>query len=1155
MVKRFISRFRRRPLLVVVVALAALALGASAAQAETRAPGWEITSTTFPTNLAPSGGTGTIEVNVYNIGAVPSTGAVTVTDTLPAGVIATEAADAQSGGGGGTLNEFGLWECSAGHVVTCTNTANLPTIPIPQPQPQHPGEAEPHERGSGTILHIGIVVKVETSVPGTLVNHVTVAGGGALAPASSTAPITISSTPAPFGFQNTDGWFSNADGTIDTQAGSHPYEFTYNFDMNTARSSRGGLNPAGGQPRNLTVNLPPGFVGNPTAVPQCTRQELEEETCSPSSQVGTVIANAKTGELVPFRVSLPVYNMVPPSGLPAQFALELFGVFVYLDAGVRSGGDYGITVHNNNLPQEQVMDGRVTFWGEPADPSHDEDRFSTVMTGNGFACVTGCPSGGPHVPFLTLPTSCAGGPQSYTASADAWETEGFGEASFLSHDSNAIPSGVTGCDQLGFAPTITVSPDTSAADTPAGLTVDVRAPQEGLVTPGNLATSDIKDTTVTLPAGFVINPGQAAGLQACQANQDALTTPTEKAEGKEDTGPVQCPNASKVGEDEIETPLLAKPLKGVVYVLQSNPPELKLLVTASGEGVNLKLVGVVHLNESTGQLTTTFSETPELPFTDFKLSFSGGAQAALDTPTRCGEYTTTSDFTPWSTPTVADVFPSSGFQISSGPDGSACPSSSLPFGPSLNAGATTDQAGAFTGFSLLLRSGDGQQRIEKLQFKAPEGLSGMLSAVPLCPEPQAAQGTCSAASQIGHSTVASGPGPYPLTVPQPGDPESPIYLTGPYNGRGACNVSEAGCAPFGLTIVTHVIVGPFNLGNVITRAKIEVDRHTAQITVTTDALPQVIDGVPTDLRLVDAEIDRPGFMFNPTNCNASAFSGTATGTPPPGAGGPGASAPLSDRFQVLSCQSLKFAPSFKVSTSGKTSKARGASLTAKIVYPSTPPGAQATNYANIARAKVDLPKQLPSRLTTLQKACTNAQFEANPAGCPAASVIGHARVITPLLPVPVEGPAYFVSHGGEAFPSLIMVLQGYGVRVDLIGTTFISKAGITSSTFKTTPDVPLTSFELTLPQGKFSALAANGNLCTSKLAMPTEFVAQNGAKINESTKISVTGCAKVKALTRSQKLTRALKVCKKKAKAKRSGCQAKARKQYGAVKKAKKGRK
>lgn len=641
---------------------------------------------------------------------------------------------------------------------------------------------------------------------------------------------------------------------------------------------------------------------------------------------------------------------------------------------------------------------------------------------------------------------------------------------------------------------MSVAPDTTQAETPAGYTVEVKAPQDGLTAVGGLSTSNIKDTTVTLPEGVAINPGQARGLVTCAMSQSALGTEGEPS----------CPSASKVGTDEIETPLLPSKLEGSVYVLDSNPPNLKLLVAASGEGVNLKLLGNVHLDESTGRLTTTFKETPELPFTNFKLSFSGGAQAALYTPSKCGSYKTTSDFAPWSTPGIADAFPSSEFLIDSGPNGSAC--GAQPFAPTLTAGSTTDQAGGYTNFSLLLTRPDGQQRISTLQFKAPKGLLGMISKVPLCPEAQAAAGTCSAASQIGHTTVEAGPGSAPLVIPEPGQPPAPIYLTGGYKG-----------APYGLSIAVPVLAGPFNLGTVVVRASIAVDPVTAQLTITTDPLPSILDGVPTDLRAINAVIDRPGFMFNPTNCESQSFSGSATSTE-------GATAPIASHFQMGSCRSLTFAPNFKVSTAAQSSKANGASLDAKILYPTVAPGAnQASSQANIASVKVDLPIQLPSRLTTLQKACLAKVFEENPAKCPKESLVGSATAITPVLPVPLTGPAYFVSHGGEAFPSLIVVLQGYGVTVDLTGTTFISKAGITSSTFKQVPDVPISSFELKLPQGRFSALGANlpesakGSFCGLKLQMPTAFTAQNGAVIHQSTPIAIEGCSAKLSLTHALK--------------------------------------
>jgi hypothetical protein len=1160
------------PLFVLCV-LAILALGAAPALATTEGPGWELTASTVPTYLPPSG-KGTLNIRVYNVGAAASHGTVTVTDTLPAGVTATRAGNyegtgAEQGPGGGEdpRLESELWECTGNgpggavmgaSVVTCTNKEAPGPKGLSLAEFDGGGGAPSTETPKpGVDLNeqppVAIAVDAGAEASG-LVNHVTIAGGGAPTPASTQDPITISSATPGFGFVGWDGWMSNADGTLDTQAGSHPYEATFSFDLAQAlvRNKAGevvspGTGVADGEARDIEVALPPGLVVNPAAVPQCTRGQLDNETCPQGSMVGTSTVYLSESGSVGNGLGMQVFNLVPPPGVPAELGFNFGGILTFLDGSVRSGGNYGITSHIDRIPQRAIEGSVVTLWNVPGEASHDPWRVGkvggcppeTITTrqteGSVYeSCLA--PQSPSTKPFLTLETAC-GSPGPTTIRANTWQDETVeAKDEYELHDSNGNATEYAGCEHLQFAPLITTSPDTAKADTPAGLTVEVKPPIGGLEQQEGLSTSDIQDTSVTLPEGFVINPGQAAGLQACGPAEDGLTTTVEKAEGKENDDPPSCPGASKVGTVAITTPVLAHNLEGDVYVLQSNPPELKLLVAASGEGVNIKLVGVVHLNEQTGQITTKFEGTPELPFTDFKLSFSGGAQAALDTPTQCGSYEATADFTPWSHPFLSDFDTNAAFSLTEGPGGTACPGNPMGFSPTLTAGSTTDQAGGFTDFSLLLQRGDGQQRIEKLSFKAPAGLSGMLSSVPLCGEAQANAGTCPAASHIGHAVVSSGPGPYPLVLPQPGDPELPIYLTGPYGG-----------APFGLSIVTPVLAGPFNLGTIVTRAKIEVDPHTAQITVTTNPLPQVVAGVPTDLRSIDAVIDRPGFMFNPTNCNAQSFSGTATGTPPPGAGGSGATAAISSPFGVGSCRSLEFKPKFAVSTSGKTSKANGASLTAKVSYPTAAQGTQ----SNITRVKVDLPKQLPSRLTTLQKACTNAQFEANPAGCPAASIIGHAVVHTALLPVPLTGPAYFVSHGGEAFPSLIMVLQGDGVSVDLVGTTFISKAGITSSTFRTVPDVPFSTFELTLPEGKYSALAANlpgkvkGSFCGQTLAMPTEFLAQNGLKINASTKLAVSGCAKKKAATRAQKLTAALKACNKKAKDKRASCETTARHRYG----------
>ncbi len=1076
------KRSFKRGFLIALVAISAfLALTCTALALEAK-PGWESNTRVYPTNLKP-GGKGVVVVQVFNTGAGSTTGPVTVTDTLPPGLEATEAGAIENFGEVNKeiveyyeeneadlgLEQLRVWDCSGTTVVTCHTG------------PGAGGIERPME--SGFAGRIGIKVNVVGS-PGTVTNRVTVSGGGAPSSSERTSDLTIGSTEPGFGLAGQfDGWFGNADGTTDTQAGSHPYEMTLNFALNNA----GGYFSAGGPLREISLKLPPGLVGDPHAVPQCSRQQFIlgiGSECPADTQVGTdrpsVNPEGERGN-ADWGVRIPVYNLVPPPGEPAEFGFQFAGSLILVDTGVRSGSDYGITGAVRNL-SHQIVFNSITFWGVPDEESHDHERC--------VSSTCGLPAGSAKPrPLLTLPTSCEG-PQTLGLTADSWNSSlPTSKETVEIHDQNGVSTGFTGCEHLGFNTQLNIAPDTSFADTPAGLTVDVKAPQEGLSDADSLATSNIKDTTVALPAGVAINPGQAAGLGECGPAEDGLTTEAEKAEGKEDNGPAHCPNSSQVGTDEIETPLLNKPLKGNVYVMPSEPPHIRLLVTANGEGVFAKIVGDVHLNEQTGQLVTTFSDTPELPFTDFKLSFSGGAQAALSTPVHCGSYTSTSDFTAWSSPAVEDLFPHSSFQITAGTGGGACPSSPSSFTPSMIAGSTTDQAGGFTDFSLLLTRPDDQQRVSNLQFKTPEGLLGMIGNVPLCAEAQANAGTCSSASQIGHTVVEAGPGPYPLVVPESGQSPAPIYLTEGYKG-----------APYGLSIVVPLHVGPFTLPTQVVRAKIEVDPRTTELTITTDPLPQIIAGVPADLRAINAVIDRPGFMFNPTGCEPQSFSGTATGAE-------GASVPISTHFQMGSCRSLTFKPDFKVSTSGKTSRKNGASLDAKIVYPKGPFGDnQASIQSNVKSIKVDLPKQLPSRLTTLQKACTAATFEANPASCPADSKVGTATAETPVLPVTLTGPAYFVSYGGAKFPELVIVLQGYGVTVDLHGETFISKAGITSSTFRQVPDVPITSFELKLPQGPFSALAANGNLCAKKLLMPTAFTGQNGAVLKQNTPISVTGC-------------------------------------------------
>ena len=926
---------------------------------------------------------------------------------------------------------------------------------------------------------------------------------------------------ASFGFEpgSVENLVLNEGGVPAVQAGSHPAELTTKFKFNLKAGLNGEIIPDGSV-KNIEVELPPGIVGNPTATPKCSIEAfstrnpneafgLSGSSCPNDSQVGVAqVEVTPGGEGEPVPLTLGIYNLVAPPGVPAEFGFNPTGVAVVLTPSVRTGSDYGVTVSSRDTNQTlRIFGVKTTFWGVPFAHSHDGERGEclgglgeTYVLGAEHPCPVEATDGGE--PFLTLPTSCEGGPLSTTVHADAWPEngvahEGVSEVVF-NHDSEGHRVGVTGCEKLDFSPIVAARPVSEAAGSPTGFSAEVTLPQNEV--PSGLAEADLRAATFVLPEGVSISPSAANGLEACSEEDMALYSAT----------PARCPNASKVGTVEIQTPLLEMPLEGSVYVAQQeqNPFHglLALYLVAEGSGVVLKLAGEVHANPVTGQLTTTFAGNPpppedpalavgdpQQPFSHLKLTLFGGPRAALLTPRACGTYNVTGSLAPWSgTSPVAFSQP---FAINTSCGGG--------FAPSLLAGTVTNQAGGFSPFTLTLSRGDQEQSFRQLTVRTPPGLSAVLAGVQLCVEPQAALGTCSAASKIGHVTVASGPEPDPVYVPQAGKPQDPVYLTGPTLLEGP----NQSVAPFGLSIVVPAEAGPFNLGTEVVRSAIDVDPHTAQITIASNPLPTILKGIPLDVKTINVTIDREGFTFNPTNCEPSNVTGVATSDQ-------AVTAPLTSRFQAANCANLPFKPKFAVSTKAKTSKAAGASLTVKVTSKGGPQPVGGEE-ANIAKVDLQLPKALPARLTTLQKACTEAQFDTNPAGCPAASAIGYAKAITPVLDVPLVGPAFLVSHGGAAFPDVEFILQGQGVTVELDGKTQIKK-GITYSRFETVPDAPITSFETVLPQGPHSVLATNipakarGSLCGLSLTMPTTITAQSGAVIKQTTKIGVSGCARAK---------------------------------------------
>jgi hypothetical protein len=1133
----------RRVLLLAASLLAVCAMASASASAATGS-WWHLDTITSPTNLAP-GSEGQLILLASNFGfegmSASEAEPIKIVDQLPPWLTAVSVAG-YSGLGGRHSLATNL-KCEATPVPTCVRPKTLP----------------PYEG-----LEMVITVKVASTVtPQQLeeANEFKVEGGTGVPASSLRERLNVSGAPTTFGVHKYELRPETDTGALDTNAGSHPFQLTTKLDLNQILKPQGTPTPTpeGAAPaltRDLHFVLPAGLLGNPTVLPQCSSadfasiREADINFCPANTAIGAARVmldepNFFNGVLTE---TVPVFNLVPERGEPARFGLTIAKVLIILTTRVRTGDDYAVEVSSTNTTQVAGLLGtEVTFWGVPGDPRHDASRgWECLNEGQAVRsieplkpCVPQKEASPP--PFITLQTSCASSPTTSVFGV-SWAGEPLAEKSF------STPP-LEGCGELPFSPSIGVETDTHSTSSPTGMTVKVHVPQDttlaSTLESNPVAESDVKNTTVALPPGVEASPGAANGLLACSAGQFGLLGGFPESAQTENThfspGSAECPDEAKIGSVAIHTPLLEHELTGSVYLASQNtnpfgsPLVLYIFAEDPVSGVRVKLAGTVAIDQGTGQLTSTFSQTPPVPFEDLTLTLFGGPRASQSTPSQCGTYTTKALFDPWSQ--GASVPGSADFSINSGPGGGACPSNPQPFSPSLVAGATdTTQAGAFSGFSVTIGHGDSDQPLNGIEVHLPLGAAGMISSVTPCPEPPVGQEwSCGADSLIGKTSSSSGFGSTPFTLP------GKAYLTTGYNG-----------APFGLLVSTNAEhAGPFNLGVINVRSRINVDKNTAQVTTTTDPgprnelVPTRIKGVPVDLKQINVTVDRPKFTFNPTNCSPLATTSTLHGSQ-------GASASPSSPFGVSGCDKLPFKPKLTASTQGNASKVNGASLKVKVEA--------APGEANIAKTKLVLPITLPSRLTTIQKACRDTVFEVNPAACDEGSNIGTATVHTPVLKNPLTGPAYLVSHGNAGFPDVEFVLQGEGITLILDGQTDIKK-GITTSTFNAVPDAPVTTFETTLPEGPHSALTSNVpeskhfSLCGQKLVIPTTITGQNGAVIQQETKVPVTGCTGVLG-KRETPLAKALKKCRKQfkhSKKKRTACEKKAHKKYD--KKKKKGKK
>jgi hypothetical protein len=870
--------------------------------------------------------------------------------------------------------------------------------------------------------------------------------------------------------------------------------------------------------KTLRVDLPPGLTVNPNATP--TKCELGPAgfervvpgvgivpNCPAGTQVGTEEVTAVTnqnnieleiakgvkipvpkGFVVPpteGATKVPVYNLTPHEGEPALFGFVVAAketVFLETEVAWQSDFHESFTIHlpntasepglstlisrliNNGTSGDGTYINNPTTCFNPAEAAY-EHLYSTWFRAESY----GVPN--PNFPFGSTPIE-----------SKVVETVG----------GVAKPVQQVGCENVPFTPGLNVDAGTGAVDSPAQATVETTLRYlTGAESP--VQESHLRKAVVALPEGMGLNPSGSVGLGEC--------TDAQFKKGQR-TYENSCPANSKIGSVTIESPPLARPLTGDIYVgtqKSSNPEsgeEFRILVEAKEpkEGIDVRLVGNTAADKTTGQLTTTFDEKevgelagalpeglPQVPFTSVKLKFENGSKSVLTSPSICDTHAT-GHMEPWARPGTSTLV-SSTIKLSSDPGGGNCPTSlgARKFAPSYTAASDSTAAAQFSPFRVHIGRSDGQQELKAVNVTLPKGLVARLAGIPYCGEvelaaaaasggrAQLAHPDCSSKSAIGRTTTVSGTGNSPLSLP------GTAYLAGPYKG-----------APLSMAIVTPAVSGPFDLGTVVVRVALNVNPRTAQVNAVSDSIPDVFGGVKLDIRSINVDVDRYRFMLNPTNCEAGATAGTING------GGSQPANPLnwstykvSAPFQASGCGKLGFKPKFYARISGPTTRAKNPKI--RVVLKAH------RGDANIARTAFNLPHSLFLDQGHIKQVCTRVQLAAHE--CPKSSIYGHASASSPLLKQKLKGPVYLVSSKHK-LPDLLADLKGQ-INIQLDGV-ISSKHGGLKTVFNNTPDVPLKTFVLNMRGGKKSLLQNSTNLCKGKQLAVLNIKAQNGRRFKEN---------------------------------------------------------
>jgi hypothetical protein len=987
------------------------------------------------------GGAGTGEIGIYpaNLGPVPTgIGAVVHIGPLPAGIVI-------SGAVRGAQTYQTSWSCT-----------------------QSATEAECTAGGSakalGLVDAIGVPVKVTTPIPFEASTPVTISGAGA-GSASYTLPLVVSTEAAKPGAAAFWGGAFTADGEPAHQAGSHPSSAATYFVINTVRSPAGQI-VASGLAKDIAIDIPPGFTGNPMVTERCPQSEI---ACGHINGKSASVGRLEVSSTIALGGSTPpaeFSNDVPAFGMPAEFTTKIFAPTQALLLSLRSEEDFGVRVL------------------APHAASNLQKIFKS------YAVLYGSPEGSEGRPFFTLQSDCAEEARKQAilkASFDTWQEPG----NYFYAEAPQPP--VTGCDKLrfeGYDPKseegqvkFSLQPTTTKGSSPAGAEAHLHIDQSGLTDPNALATPPLKRSVVKLPAGLSLNPSQANGLEACSEAQvgykgpGALPNPT-----RFDNSPVTCPEGSKLGTVEAVSPLLESPLKGTIYLAaqEANPFDsligIYLVIESPRFGITIKLPGRVDPDPATGQLTATFDYNPQQAVEDLTLRLRGGGpRSEMATPEVCGTYTTSGSWEPWSAPESGPPAQTEdSFEVREGCAGSAA---GRRFEQSFEAGTTGTQAGGYAPLVIKVNRNDGEQELKSLDFTLPPGLTGKLAGIATCSDDaiKAAEGksgrtersspSCPTSSQLGTVDTAAGVGSEPFHA------QGKAYLTGPYKG-----------APLSSVVITPAVAGPFDLGNVVVRAPLYVNPETAQLTAKSDPIPAILKGIPLKVRSVAINVDRSQFILNPTNCEAMKVTASI-------AGSSGATATPRNRFQVGGCDKLEFGPKLKLALKGGTRRNGNPALTATLTQPA--------GQANIGKVQVALPHSEFLDQSHIRTVCTRVQFAASQ--CPQGAIYGQAEAITPLLDQPLTGPVYLRSSSNK-LPDLVVALKGPAsqpIEVVLDGRVDSIHGGI-RNTFELVPDAPVSKFVLRMQGGKRGLLVNSRNLCATRSRANVQFTGQNGKSASQS---------------------------------------------------------